>query len=193
MSRYYSPNLIRDFFSKKVSVSEFNFKEKIYDFKVFSLVRSPMECLVSQFNWLNEIPNRGDNFLLNHNMEDLAKISYYLSCPDNSWTSTLSRILNLNMLNSQSSQIASQLLIDPTSENALKEVKKFCYIGRTETLKDFIKKITYPEFDFPANHSNKTTRPYLNFDELDAPLKNFIYKKMKPDFLLYEAVHEHFG
>jgi hypothetical protein len=193
LSKYYSNNKLRNFLLSRKKNTSFEFDQIIEDFRIFSMVRNPINCLISNINWLNEIPVRSDQFLLNHNMEDMAKISFYVSRQDRSWIETLSKILNLNLLNTQSKYIAPSLLLEPTKTNALKEIKKYSYIGRLEDPMPLIKKITYPENTFDLAHVNKTTAPFIHFDDLEKPLKDFIYKKMKPDFVLYEAVNEYFG
>lgn len=193
LSKLYSKNKFRNFLLNQKKDASYNFNRKIEDFSIFSMVRNPINCLISQMNWLHEIPLRGDDFLLNHNMENLALISFYISRPERSWINTLSKILNLNLLNSQSQYIARSLLLEATKANALKEIKKYSYIGRLEDPIPLVKKITYPENTFNITHTNKTTTPLIHFDDLEKPLKDFIYKKMKPDFVLYEAVNEYFG
>lgn len=193
LAKFYSKNKFRNFLLNQKKDASYNFNQKIDDFSIFSMVRNPINCLISQINWLHEIPLRGDDFLLNHDMENLALISFYVSRQDRSWIETLSKILNLNLLNQQSRYIAGALLLEPTKANALKEIKKYSYIGRLEDPMPLIKKITYPENTFDLAHVNKTTAPFIHFDDLEKPLKDFIYKKMKPDFVLYEAVNEYFG
>ena len=102
-------------------------------------------------------------------------------------------VLNLNILNSQSGVIAPGLLLEPTKDKALDEIKRFQYIGRLENLSQMIQKITYSSNDFSPFHSNLTTSKYYLLDDLQGSLKDFVYDKMKADFLLYEAVQEHFG
>lgn len=193
LSKFYSNNRLRRFLLKRKKESSFVFNQTIEDFRVFSMVRNPIDCLVSHINWLNEIPERSEHFLLNHKMEDMARISFYVAQSDKSWIGILSRILNLNLLNPQSKYIAPELLMEPTKSNALKAISKYSFIGRIENSNAIFKKITYPENTFAMSHVNKTTKPFIGFDDLDSSLKNFIYKKMKPDFVLYEAVNEYFG
>jgi hypothetical protein len=60
-------------------------------------------------------------------------------------------------------------------------------------MSQMIRKVTYPTNDFRLFHGNSTTNKHYSLDDLQGPLKDFIYDKMKADFLLYEAVEEYFG
>ena len=156
-----------------------------------SIVRSPWENLVSGLNWYYEITNR-EEFFYTHTLEDMAKISFYVSKMEKTNPGILSTILNLGILNTQSQMIAPNLLLDQSKDAAMRAVRKFKYIGKLDKIDDLIKKVTYPENSFPIFHSNSTTNKYFSINDLQGNLKDFLYKRMKPDFLLYEAVSEYF-
>jgi hypothetical protein len=169
------------------------FNEYIEGFKVISMVRDPISQLISGLNWFFEIQNRGSKFLYDHQISELAKISFYNLETSKSDLSILSKVLNLNALNTQTSFISPALFLNPTKKNALNDIKKFYYIGRMENISEMVKKITYPTNDFPIFHTNSSEYKHYSMDDLKGPLKDYIYKKMKPDFVLYDAVNEHFG
>jgi hypothetical protein len=122
----------------------------------------------------------------------MAKISFYVSKIEKTNPGILSTILNLGILNTQSQMIAPDLLIDQSKATAISAVKRFKYIGKLNKIEGLIRKITYSENSFPIFHSNSTANKYFSIDDLQGNLKDFLYKRMKPDFLLYEAVSEYF-
>ena len=192
IGKYYKRNYFISLFSKRFkSNSDFIFDQRIEDFEIVSIVRSPWENLVSGLNWYYEITNR-EEFFYTHTLEDMAKISFYVSKMEKTNPGILSTILNLGILNTQSQMIAPNLLLDQSKDAAMRAVRKFKYIGKLDKIDDLIKKVTYPENSFPIFHSNSTTNKYFSINDLQGNLKDFLYKRMKPDFLLYEAVSEYF-
>ena len=122
----------------------------------------------------------------------MAKISFYLSRFEKSSIAFLSQILNLNLLNSQCHFLAPRLLIDQSYKTAVSEINKFFYIGRTDNLGELVRRVTYAENEFGVSLTNNTVNKKVSWDDFDSYLKNFLYKRMKPDFLLYESVRDKF-
>ena len=193
LNKFYKKKLFKSLLSEFSKTRFKKFNQHIEGFKLVSMVRDPIVQLISQLNWLYEIQTRGSKFLYGHEISALKNISFYTSTQSKSDLSILSRILNINLLNMQSKFVSPDLFINPTKKTALNEIKKFHYIGRMENISGMVKKVTYPTNDFPLLHSNLTTNKYYSIDDLKGPLKDYIYEKMKPDFLLYEAVNEYFG
>jgi len=197
LNKYYSYSFTRNFklsFTNIYSATTSNVNQEIQGFELYSLIRSPTAQLISGLNWFNEIfYGRDTDFFYSHNLNDIAKISFYLSKCDNSTLGLLAKILNLNMLNSQCKFIAPSLLIDPTYKTAVQSLKAYKFVGTTEKIDKLIKKITFEENEFPQFKTNITTTSQFIWDDLDSTLKNFIYKNMKSDLLLYESVNDYFG
>jgi hypothetical protein len=184
-------NVLLKKFTKPYS---YDFNKTIKNYDVIGCVREPMSYLISQLNWYSEIyKGRDPEFFYRHNVIDMARISFYLSKFEKSSIGFLSHILNLNLLNSQCHFIAPRLIINQDYKTALSEVKKFAYVGRTENLTQLVKKATYSENEFAIFHTNSTKFKEITWDDFDPFLKDFLYKRMKPDFLLYEAVQNTFS
>lgn len=191
--KYHSKNTIKNFFLERKKRAEFNFDKTIGGFEVFSMVRNPMDNILSGLNWFNNVYSWGEDKFYNHHLPDLQKMSFYLSRQDKSIPDILSKILNLGMLNNQSKIIAPNLIVTPDKKTAITAIKQFQYIGRLENFSEMIKKITYPGNNFDLLRSNITTEKLYTLDDISGSLKNFLYEKMKPDLILYETVCEYFG
>ena len=180
-------------FCNKSPYKKFSFDKKIYQFEVFSLVRNPIDQLISQLNWFNEIyKGRHPEFMYQHNIRDLGYLSFYISHIEKNTPSLLSQIINLNALNAQCKYIAPNLIFNPTEVLAKSYIRQYKYIGINENMDGFMRKILYPEFKSLIPIDNKTGNKLIKYEELDPYLKNFIYKKLKPDFILYEEIKNYF-
>jgi hypothetical protein len=176
--------------------NDYNYKvpSSIADFELFSMVRNPIDQLISGINWFYEIYyGREPSFFYGHNIRDLGRISFYISNMEKTMPNILSKILNLNMLNSHCWHISPQLLLEHDYRVALRSLRPYKFVGRTEDMSTFVKKITYEENSWPLFRTNSTSAKHIAWDDLDLNLKNFITKRMKPDFLLYEAVSNTFS
>jgi len=163
-------------------------------YEMYSMIRDPISQLISGFNWYYEIYHgRDHNFFYDHNLNDLGRISFYISNMEKSTPNILSKILNLNMLNSQCRYIAPRILLKHEYKVAKDSIRMFKYIGRTENISSFVKKVTYQENDWPLFHTNQTSIKFTSLDDIDSYLKDFLYSRLKPDFILYEAVQNIFG
>jgi hypothetical protein len=194
LNKYYSKKLISEWYIKKfTNDSSYSFHKKIQGFNIVSMVRDPSHHLMSSLNWFHEMAYRNDKLPFSNEVGQLAEIIFSASSPKKTDLSILNMLLNSNKINLQSSYIAPRLLIEPTKKKALNEIKKFQYIGRLENITEMIRKVTYKTNDFSPFHSNSTTNKHFLLDDFQGPLKDFIFKRMKPDFVLYEAVNEYFG
>jgi hypothetical protein len=194
INSYYYKNEIRNlplFFN-----GEYQYKtpSAIAGFELFTMVRNPIDQLISGLNWFYEIYHgRDPDFFYEHNLRDIGRISFYIANMDKTMPNILSKILNLNMLNSQCRYIAPKLFLEHEERVALDCLRPYKFVGRSENMDSFIKEITYPENDWPLFRTNPTLTKNTSWDDLDGNLKNFLYKRMKPDFLLYEAVQNNFS
>lgn len=176
--------------------SDFNYhnKSEMAGFGLYSLVRNPIDQLISHLNWFHEIFfGRDPSFLFAHPIDDIGKISFYIRNLEKSIPSTLSKLINLKMLNYQSRHIAPRLVLDPQYKTAINCLKGYRFVGRLESIDLLIRKITYDENEWPVTKANITNYKYYTWNDFDPYLKDFIHKKMDSDFLLYEAVKDRFG
>jgi hypothetical protein len=179
---------------KFTSIYSHSFNKTIEGFDVIGCVRNPITCLISHLNWHAEIyEGRSPDFFYDHNVVDMGKIAFYVAKFEKNSLNYLSQILNLNLLNTQCRFIAPNLIIEPTPQVARKEIQKFSFVGRLENAAELVRKVTYQENTFGVFHSNKTNIKKILWEDFDPSLKNFLYRRMKPDLLLYDTVCEYFG
>jgi hypothetical protein len=194
---YNARNILNKFYYFKEYRNIINIKRynnKIYDFELISMVRNPIHQLLSQLNWYYEIyQGRHKNFLYEHTVEDIGKISFYISHLERNAPSILSQIINLNLLNAQCKYINPEIIIDSSDKNVREHVKQFNYIARCENFSESLRNIIHKDFNFDVSKLNITNHNNIDWNDLDSNLKNFIYKRLSPDFILYNMVCEVFG